>query len=64
VIQRPQTNTPAEFNKFTGKPSNDITTVGKCTGFISCTDIHPIGCSATESEMNEILSLLKAGILI
>jgi hypothetical protein len=64
VIQRPQTNTPAEFNKFTGKPSNDITTVGQCTGFISCTDIHPIGCSATESEMNEILSLLKAGILI
>lgn len=64
IIQRPQTNTPADFNKFLGKPSNDIVKISECTGFISCVEVHALNTICTESEMDEIITLLKSGILI
>ena len=64
VIQKPQTNTPADFNKFTGIPSNEIVKISECTGFISCSEVHAVNTICTDSEMNELLTLLKSGILI
>lgn len=64
IIQRPQTNTPADFNKFLGKPSNEIVKISECTGFISCVEVHALNTICTESEMDELITLLKSGILI
>lgn len=64
IIQRPQTNTPSDFNKFLGKPSNEIVKISECTGFISCVEVHALNTICTESEMDEIITLLKSGILI
>ena len=64
IIQRPQTNMATEFEKFEGKPSNEIVKISECTGFISCTEVHALNTICTESEMSEIISLLKSGILI
>lgn len=64
IIQRPQTNTPSDFNKFLGKPSNEIVKISECTGFISCVEVHALNTICTESEMDELITLLKSGILI
>lgn len=64
VIQRPQINTPAEFEKFTGKPSNSLVTIGECTGYIKCKEVHVINTPATESETQELVTLLKQGVIL
>lgn len=64
VIQRPQINTPAEFEKFTGKPSNYTVTIGECTGYIKCKEVHVLNTPATESETQELVSLLKEGVIL
>ena len=64
VIQRPQINTPAEFEKFTGIPSNSLVTIGECTGYIKCKEVHVINTPATESEVQELVSLLKEGVIL
>lgn len=64
IIQRPQTNMAADFETFEGKPSNETVKISECTGFISCTEVHALNTICTESEMNELISLLKNGILI
>lgn len=64
IIQRPQTNMPTDFNKFLGKPANETVKISECTGFISCVEVHALNTICTESEMNELITLLKSGILI
>lgn len=64
IIQRPQTNMPTDFNKFIGKPSNETVKISECTGFISCVEVHALNTICTESEINELITLLKSGILI
>lgn len=64
VIQRPQTSTANEFNKYLGKPANFTTKIGSATGFISCTEVHIENCNGTDSELAELERLLKEGILI
>lgn len=64
IIQRPQTNMPTDFNKFLGKPANETVKISECTGFISCVEVHALNTICTESEMSELITLLKSGILI
>lgn len=64
IIQRPQVNMAASFETFEGKPANETVKISECTGFISCTEVHALNTICTESEMSELISLLKTGILI
>jgi hypothetical protein len=64
VIQRPQVNTAVDFEKFTGKPSNFTVTIGDCTGYIKCKEVHVFNTPATESETQELVSLLKEGVIL
>jgi hypothetical protein len=64
VIQKPQINTPQEFEKFMGKPSNNLVSIGDCTGYIKCKEVHVFNTPATESETQELVSLLKGGVIL
>ena len=64
VVQRPQVNTAAYFEQFEGKPSNYTVTIGECTGYIKCKEVHVINTPATESEVQELVSLLKEGVIL
>lgn len=64
VIQRPQTNMPVDFETFLGKPSYSKVKISECTGFIKCTEVHALNTPATESELNELVSLLKEGVIL
>lgn len=64
VVQRPQVNTAVDFEKFEGKPSNYTVTIGECTGYIKCKEVHVINTPATESETQELVTLLKQGVIL
>lgn len=64
IIQRPQANTPVDFEMFMGKPSNQKVKISECTGFIKCTEVHALNTPATDSELRELISLLKEGVIL
>lgn len=49
---------------FTGYPSYKSGTVGSFSGYTEFVDAHVEGISCTEEERSEIISLLKAGVII
>lgn len=64
VIQRPQSNMPVGFETFLGKPSYSKVKISECSGFIKCTEVHALNTPATESELNELIALLKEGVIL
>lgn len=63
IISRPQTALAADFNKYIGKPANHTTTIGACTGFFKCREIHLEFIGATDDEMSELNTLLTTGVI-
>ena len=49
---------------YKGLPTNEIVRVGDVTGFVKYSSIHVDGMTATDSEKNEIESLLMSGIFV
>ena len=51
------------YNQLYGYPSNKTVYLGNCAGLVKVKDIQ-LKTSATEAEANEIVSLLKSGVII
>ena len=64
IISRPQTEMADGFENYIGYPSNFTATIGSCNGFIKVIECHVENTNATNSELTEIESLLKEGVLI
>lgn len=64
IISRPQTELADKFTTFVGKPSNYTTTIGACNGFVKVLECHLENINATKSELEEIDSILKEGVMI
>lgn len=64
IIDRPQTALAKNFSNYIGYPSNFTATIGSCTGFIKVIESHVENTTATNSELNEIDSILKEGVLV
>ena len=64
IISRPQTELADGFENYIGYPSNFTATIGSCTGFIKVIECHLENTTATNSELNEIDTILKEGVLI
>ena len=64
IISRPQTAMAKEFNKYIGYPSNFTTTLGSCSGFVKVLECHLENINATKSELDEIDTILKEGVII
>lgn len=64
IIDRPQTAMANEFNKYIGYPSNFTATLGSCGGFVKVLECHLENINATKSELDEIDSMLKEGVII
>lgn len=64
IISRPQTAMANEFNKYIGYPSNFTATLGSCKGFVKVIECHLENINATKSELEEIDSILKEGVII
>lgn len=64
IVSRPQTRTPSKIGEYKGIPSNAIHKLSSCTGYVKVNEIHVISKTAYDNELQEIESLLKAGVII
>lgn len=63
-VTRPRMSKPASYNNTLGIPSNITATLGSLTGYTQISSVHLEGIAATDSELSEIESLLKEGVII
>lgn len=66
VVLRPVSQKPTNYNSTVGVPSQKTAVLSdpNLKGFVSVSDIHLQRTTATESEQDEIISILKDGIII
>ena len=66
ILIRTMPNKPAIENQelFSGAPSYKIDTIGSFGGFTQVAEAHIEGISCTDAERNEIMQLLRNGVLI
>lgn len=64
VISRPRQSLAVDYNKFQGYPSNITDKLSNLSGFTSVESIHLENVPATDTEITEIESLLKEGVII
>lgn len=64
IITRPITRVAENAKQFSGFPSNYTVKINSCTGFIKCKDIHLCINNAYKSELDEMETLLKTGVLM
>ena len=66
VVSRPILQKPTNYNSTVGVPSQKTAVLSNSnlTGFVSVSDIHLQNTTATESEQDEIINILKDGIII
>lgn len=64
IISRPQVALANNFQKYIGFPANYTTKLSNCSGFVKVLECHIENVNATNSELTEIETLLKEGILV
>lgn len=64
IISRPQVALAKNFQKYIGFPANYTTKLLNCSGFVKVLECHIENVNATSSELTEIESLLKEGIIV
>lgn len=63
IKTQPRQALPAKQNTYTGYPSHITESLGSLTGFTVVDQIHLNGIPCTDTERDEILSLLKTGVI-
>lgn len=64
VIERPRLSTPAGYNKFIGNTLNVTMKLQDCHGLTMIESIHLDNVLCTDEERNELLNLLKEGVIL
>ena len=64
ILTRPRQCLPASQNTFLGYPSFITASLGDISGYTEIENIHLDGIPCTDEELNEILSLLKNGVIL
>lgn len=64
LMKHPDAYTANNYNFFYGNPSNDTVVLGTMLGFTRVKDAHIEGIAATDDELNEIMEILKEGVLL
>lgn len=64
LIERPRKCSPAYQNNYTGYPSYTTRKLSELSGFTQIQDIHLDGVPCSDTERNEILRLLREGVIL
>lgn len=64
IVSRPQSAMNDGFPAIQGYPSNSFVQLKKCTGYVQIKDCHVENIAATDTELDEIKSLLMQGVII
>lgn len=63
VITRPRMSVPDKLNKFAGLTTNVTLNLSQCTGFTQVEFIHLENVPCTDNERDELLTLLRQGVI-
>lgn len=64
IINRPRTATPSNYKGYSGVSTSEVSRLGDLSGYTMVQDTHLQGIPATSDELDEILSLLKGGVIL
>ena len=64
IIKRVESADANGYNEFYGYPTNKRVNLSQLTGYVRVKEIHLSGTNATEDEQNEIVTLLKEGVIL
>ena len=64
IVSRAQDNTPSNFQRYEGKPASKTVKIGDCSGFIKVKSINIDAVPATYGELDQIVALLKQGVIL
>lgn len=64
IISRAQDANPADFEKYEGKPASKTVRLGDCSGFVKVKVINIDNVPATYGELDQIVALLKTGVIL
>ena len=64
ILTKPNPAIPKDQNKYLGYPSYVTKQVGSCSGFTQFETVYLENMSCSESEKEQILNLLKEGVII
>ena len=63
VITRPRMSVPDKLNKFAGLTTNVTMNLSQCKGFTQVEFIHLANVPCTDNERDELLTLLRQGVI-
>lgn len=63
VITRPRMSVPDKLNKFVGLTTNVTMNLGQVKGFTQVEHVHLNGIAATQDEKDELMTLLRQGVI-
>lgn len=64
LITRPVSAEPADYESYVGTPSTESVTLSSCTGFTQVAAVKPESMTDAPKYINEIISLLQAGVYL
>lgn len=64
VIERPRLSVPADYGKFYGNTLNVNMRLQDCHGYTVVDEIHLDGVICTENERDELMKMLKEGVIL
>lgn len=64
IIKRVESADANGYNDFYGYPTNKRVNLSQLTGYVRVKEINLSGTNATEDEQNEIVTLLKEGVIL
>ena len=64
TITRPKQIQVPNYNELYGYPAHKMVTVGACTGFLRCREVHVISPTASDEEKTLIENLMKSGVYV
>lgn len=64
TVTRPKQIQVPNYNLLYGFPAHKKVTIGSCTGFLRCREVHVMSAQATDEEKTMIEQLLKSGVYV
>lgn len=64
ILERPRQSLPEGYQQIEGYPANITRQLGTLSGFTQVDNLHLENINATDSELAEIESLLKSGVIL
>lgn len=64
LIEYPRMSVPKNYQNYSGYPCNVTFNLGELSGYTAISDIHLDGIPATDTELDELETILKGGIII